>query len=185
MREDSTGASVSYPHGPMVRWELWCSRRTRLWFAQRESSRVGRLRGSTGLTLAEMMTVIALSLILTAIAVPTTTVLVRTHQLSTSANELGLHLMLVRSMAIARSTDVRLVVADNGYFTEERDITTGTWKAVGGFTSLPVAVTFSGAKQRAVEFASTGTATAAQLSLSDGKNTKVVTVTRLGYVKIS
>jgi Tfp pilus assembly protein FimT len=144
-----------------------------------------RLRGSSGLTLAEMMTVVALGLILAAITVPTTTVLVRTHQLSTSANQLGMQLMLVRTMAISRSTDVRLVVANNGYFAEERDVTTGAWNAVGGFTSLPVAVTLTGATQQAVQFGSTGMATATELSLSDGKSTKVVAVSRLGYVKVS
>jgi Tfp pilus assembly protein FimT len=150
----------------------------------RRFPQTGRLSGSSGLTLGEVMTAIALSLILAAIAVPSTAVLVRTHRLSTSANQLGMRLMMVRSMAIARSTDVRLVVANNGYYAQERDVTTGAWKAVGGFMSLPAAVTLTGATS-AVQFGSAGSATAAELSLSDGKNTKVVVVSRLGYVKVS
>jgi Tfp pilus assembly protein FimT len=159
-------------------------RRVRVRARVRRFPQTGRLSGSSGLTLGEMMTAIALSLILAAIAVPSTAVLVRTHRLSTSANQLGMRLMMARSTAIARSTDVRLVVANNGYYAQERDVTTGAWKAVGGFTSLPAAVTLTGATS-AVQFGSAGSATAAELSLSDGKNTKVVAVSRLGYVKVS
>jgi len=185
MSKDSRDANMSCPQAPRVRWESECTRGTGAEVAQCPVASAGWLWGTSGLTLAEMMVTIALSLILAAIAIPTTTVLVRSHQLSTSANELGMHLTLVRSMAIARSTDVRLLVKDNGYFVEERDVTTGTWRSVGGFTLLPAAVTFTDSGQRVVEFASTGTATSAQLSLSDGKSTKVVSVSRLGYVKIS
>lgn len=141
--------------------------------------------GRSGLTLAEMMTVIALGLIIGAIAIPGTTALLRAHRLSTAANQLGLELMLVRTMAISRSTDVRLVVASNGYFAQERDVATGAWKGIGGFTSLPSAVTLTGATQQAVQFTSTGMATATELLLSTGKSTMVVAVSRLGYVKVS
>lgn len=139
---------------------------------------------NNGFTLVEALTVIALTLIVGAIAVPTTATIARSYRLRAAATQLGLDIIRARTMAIARSTEVRLVFRPEGYFMERLDVATGSWFRTGGFVALPSALTLV-ADKTTLEFASTGITTGNQIVLSNGESSKVVEVTRLGQVTVT
>jgi len=147
--------------------------------------RLGRLRATRGFTLAEMVMTMAIAAVVSVIVFPSARTLMNEHRLDTAANQFGLELMRARTTAIAQSTEVRVVFTAGGYIIEARDVSTRTWEHLGGVHSLPPPVNITEAATRKVQFESTGAATPNHILLSNGRITKLVTVNRLGFVKVS
>ena len=98
------------------------------------------MRGERGLTLVELLTVVAIASILAMVAVPSFTRLIASQNLKQGATKLQLALMVARSEGLKRNANVKLVPItagqwDQGWNVQDAGgVTIATYPAVSGLT---------------------------------------------------
>ena len=124
-----------------------------------------------GFTVVELLTVMAIMMVITAIATPTFYYWLPTYRLSAGARQIAADLQLARMKAISQNTSYRLRFTDpNTYEMQKFD---GVWAVAPGHGSvdLPEGITVTiGTPYNTSEFQSRGTA-------NTGVGTSAITVT--------
>ena len=93
-----------------------------------------QMRRARGLTLVELMTVIAVAAILAAVAIPSFTKIIATQRLKSAASNLQIALLTARSEAIKRNTNVCMSTAANNCTSTSS--WNGGWYVTNGTTAL-------------------------------------------------
>ena len=135
-----------------------------------------------GFTVVELLTVIAIMMVVTAIATPTFTQWLPTYRLSAGARQIAADLQLARMRAISQNTTYRLnILAGGTQYQLEKDA--GFTLESGPFT-LPDGITASPTGPTSV-FQSRGTASADDITVTNAPgNTKHICVKTVGRVHI-
>src|SRR3990170_7556206 len=95
----------------------------------------GRFGQQDGITLAEILVVLTISGILSAIAIPNWSTLLPTYALNGAARQVQSELQKTKSRAVSENTNYRLVFSSTGY-SIERDTGRG-WQSTGENKPLP------------------------------------------------
>jgi len=139
-------------------------------------------RSERGFTVMELMVVVGLMAIISAIAMPSFVSWLPSYRLSAGARQVAADLQLARMKAISQNTTYRLNILGGGtQYQLEKDA--GFTLESGPFT-LPEGITASPTGPTA-EFLSRGTASATDtITISNGSATRVVCVKTVGRVHI-
>ncbi len=146
-------------------------------------------RSERGFTVVELLTVIAIMLVITAIATPTFYYWLPTYRLSAGARQISADLQLARMKAISQNTSYRLRFTDNNTYEMQKN--DGGWAVAPGHGSvdLPEGITVTtGTPFNTSEFQSRGTANTGvgsdEIALTNGDLNKAVCIKIVGRVHI-
>jgi len=150
-------------------------------------------RSERGFTVVELLTVIGIMLVITAIATPSFYYWLPTYRLSAGARQIAADLQLARMKAISQNTRYRLsFTAANIYEMQKDDA--GFDVAPGhGSVKLPEGITVTGSPFNTSVFQSRGTASITQTitltnkgpsETADDENTRLVCIKTVGRIKI-
>ena len=116
-------------------------------------------RSERGFTVVELITVVGIMMVITAIATPTFYYWLPTYRLSAGARQISADLQLARMKAISQNTSYRLRFTDNNTYEMQKN--DGGWAVAPGHGSvdLPEGITVTnGTPFNTSEFQSRGTA---------------------------
>ena len=143
-------------------------------------------RSERGFTVIELLAVIAIMMVVTAIATPTFYYWLPKYRLSASARQISADLQLARMKAISQNTKYRLRFIDNNTYQIWKD--DGGWAQAPntGDFDLPDGITVTnGTPFNTSEFQSRGTANATgTITVTNGDDTRAVCVRTVGRVFI-
>lgn len=142
-----------------------------------EGGRRMLLRRQAGLSMIEVVVVIGVIAVLSAIAATTITFQLPSMRLSAAARRVMTDLMLARMEAVKKNADVNVAFSSSGY--------TISGKAAANIPSEYKGITIAGTNAPSVTFRSTGTAsTALQVTVAGAAGSRQVEVSSAGRVRI-
>jgi len=135
-----------------------------------------------GFTVIELLTVVAIMLVITAIATPSFYYWLPTYRLSAGARQVAADLQLARMKAISQNTNYQLNFTSATTYTLEKD--NGGFITESGPFELPEGITASPTGATS-QFQARGTANATDtITISNGTATKVVCIKTVGRIFI-
>lgn len=143
------------------------------------------LGNSRGFTLMEMLVATSVAGVLLATSIPSLGTALSAHYLQSGLRTTANYVRVVRSTAVARNLQARLVVSEDGS-NLSTEIYRGSWQAVGSPVDLDE-TTISAVSPTTLTFTPQGNATAATtLTVRNGRGgTATIAVSILGSVEIS
>ena len=146
-------------------------------------------RSERGFTVVELITVVGIMMVITAIATPTFYYWLPTYRLSAGARQISADLQLARMKAISQNTSYRLRFTDNNTYEIQKN--DGGWAVAPGHGSvdLPEGITVTnGTPFNTSEFQSRGTANTGvgsdEITLTNGDLNMEVCIKIVGRVHI-
>jgi len=149
----------------------------------------GKKRSERGFTVIELLAVIAIMMVVTAIATPTFYYWLPTYRLSAGARQIAADLQLARMKAISQNTSYRLRFTDNNTYEMQKN-DGGFAVAPGhGSVKLPEGITVTnGTPFNTSEFLPRGTANTGvgsdEITVTNGDLNKAVCIKLVGRVHI-
>ena len=138
-------------------------------------------------TLLDMITALALSGILAAIAIPNLADQLPTYRLNTAARQVQSELHRIKSQAVAQNTEHRAVFLPPSSYRIERKIGATTYASTGEIKPLPEGIVYGNASAKDISFTPRGTSTSDTIRLCnsrrEGKN--VVVFGGTGRIRIA
>lgn len=154
---------------------------------ERRTLRFG-FTGSSGFTLFETLVATVISGLILAVALPNLSTFVNAHELQSGLRSTVGYVRLVRSMAVAKNLQTRLVVSNDGRTLTVEVYRNGAWTATGSPLVLGDAVRVSAVSPvSGLVFTPQGTTqAAATLTLETPRgDTHTIAVSLLGAVEVS
>lgn len=144
------------------------------------------LANQKGVTLLETMVVAIMSSVLLAAALPSLSGSLEAHKLQSSLRAARNHVRVVRATAVARNTQARLSVSEDGLTLRTEALEGGTWAEVGNPVYLEGGASVSAVSPELV-FTAQGTTNAVTTITitSPGGSDEILTVSILGSVEAS
>ena len=134
-----------------------------------------------------MITALALSGILAAIAIPNLTGQLPTYRLNAAARQVQSELHRIKSQAVAQNTEHRAVFLPPSSYRIERKIGATTYASTGEIKPLPEGIVYGNASAKNISFTTRGTATSDTIRLCnsrrEGKN--VIVFGNTGRIRIA
>lgn len=154
------------------------------------------MKHNTGFTMIELMIVVSLIAIVAAIAVPSMSGIIKSHQLTTQANAFITAMQLARSEAIKRGTAINITATDGSVSTNEWgqgwSVATTGGTVLQSFAALPASHTLNSTADRtAYQYLSTGMLAASNadsLQLCDdrtGESGRQISILQTGRISVA
>lgn len=144
------------------------------------------LSRESAFTLLDMITALALSGILAAIAIPNLAGQLPTYRLNTAARQVQSELHRIKSQAVAQNTEHRAVFLPPSSYRIEKKIGATTYASTGEIKPLPDGIIYGNASAKNISFTPRGTSTGDTIKLCnsrrEGKN--VIVFSGTGRIRV-
>jgi type II secretory pathway pseudopilin PulG len=121
-------------------------------------------------TLLDLLVALGIFVVLAAIAIPNLGAQLPAYRLNSAARQVQSELHRVKSQAVARNTDFRLVLLTPSFYRIERKVTETTYEPTGEYKPLPDGITYGSATSvKSINLTSRGTATGGTVQLCNSR----------------
>lgn len=128
------------------------------------------LSRQSAFTLLDILVALGIFVVLAAIAIPNLGAQLPAYRLNSAVRQVQSELHRLKSQAVARNTDFRLVLLTPSFYRIERKVTETTYEPTGENKALPDGITYGSATSvKSINLTSRGTATGGTVQLCNSR----------------